>query len=287
MDVKSCLQNKVVIVRPVAENNAMHIPEGKNGHVRFEGSYCTYCAPLTANNTIKEVLTQEEREYLENLMDSSRPKGWLSAYARKENAWSGNRGFKVELGNDEVVLELSNPVDFIKWKILLSNTEDISPTFENRLDKQYLFYIENKEEMDKNKSELIDSKIKASNLFSEISKSKDKTIECLMVIYSGDTKFVPDEMPDHTAKATLFNFVDSNPKKFIEIVEDVDFKVKGVLYRAMRRGVINRNGYTYNLGMGDGRQVGNGIAEVIAYIKDLSTNNSKQEEYIKFKAALK
>jgi len=284
----SCLRNEIVIVKLIEENHAMHIPKGKNGHLKFEGSFSTYDAPLTKHNTIAEVLSKEEREELEGLLDSSRPKGWLSPYVQsKLNAWKGNNRFKIELGLNPIELDLSNYIDFIKYKILLANKKDIASSFETRLDAKYVYYIENKESADKNKVALIDSKIKASVLFSELAKSDVSILNALMVIYKGDTKKVPTGMNSNTAKATLFNYAEAYPVQFIDTIEADDYKTKAILYKALRRGIINRNGFDYNLGMGDGRLIGNGISEVLEYIKDLSTNNGKQDEYMKFKAALK
>jgi len=285
---KSCLINKIVVVRLVSENHAMHIPEGKSGYLKHDGTYTTYDTPLTSSNTLANVLNDDEREFLESKLDSSRPKGWMSPYIQSNlNVWKGKHKHKVELSNEPLELHLSNPIDFIKYKILLTNKNDIASSFETRLDKKYLYYLEDKEDADKNKVEFISIKIKAHEVFSELSKSHDKIINALMVIYRGSESNVPNDMTENTAKTTLFNYVEGNPKQFIATLEDEEFKLKYILYRAIRRGVIYRNKHEYNLGMGDGRLVGKGISEVLAYIKSLSTDDRKQEEYIKFKAALK
>jgi hypothetical protein len=285
---ESCLKDEIIIVRLVEENHSMHIPKGKNGHLKFEGSFTNYDVPLTKHGTLADVLTKNEREFLEGFLDSSRPKGWMSVYVQDaQNVWKGRNRYKVELGLEGIDLDMNNPMDFIKHAILKANTNDIAPSYDKRNDRQYIYYMENKKKEDEGKVALIDVKIKASNLFAEISKSKAKTINVLMVVFRGDINKVPNEMTENTAKATLFNYVDTNPVAFIDAVEDIDYSAKAMLYKAMRRGVINRSGFDYNLGMGDGRLIGKGMLETLDYIKSLSTDNNKQDEFIKFKAALK
>ena len=285
--MESCLSNKKIIIKVKEEDHAMHIPKGKNGHIKFEGTTNEYPARVNRNNEVETVLTDKEQVYLENRIDATRPKGWLSPYKSKDNAWVGKRGYKVKLGLEPTVLDLSNPIDYIKYKIALQWKSVIAKSFEERLNKQYTFYMEDKEQEEANKSEEVDVKIKASTIFAEVSKSQTKLIESLMVVFQGSLKDVPDGMTLNTAKAALYNYLEKYPRGFIELMEDNEFELKAILYKALRRGVINRDKYTYNLGMGDGRRIGEGIREALDYIKDLRTNNGKQEEFMKFKAALK
>jgi len=283
----SCLRNETIVIRPVEENPAMHIPKGKNGHVRFEGSFTTYDAPMSKHGSgVVSVLTDDERIELEKLLDASRPKGWLSGYAR-DNAWTGRNRYKIELGLEEVELNLMDPVQFIKYRILLANTQDIAPSFEQRTDKAYMFYMENKETIDKGKLEKVSLKIEAGNKFAELVKSEDKLMDALMVIFRGDISKVPNSMTSNTAQVALYNYIDTKPREFLDSLKDVEYGNKVLFYKAIRRGVITRNGFEYNLGMGDGRLIGNGMAEALKFIEDMKTNNSKQEQFMKFQAALK
>jgi len=285
---KSCLRNEIITVRMVEEHHAMNIPKGKNGYLKYDGSFTIYDAPVTLNNTVFEVLTSEEREFLEEFIDSTRPKGWMSPHVQsKLNVWKGKSRYKVELTKEGIDLNLNNPIEFIKYKLLIANSGDIAPSYETRLDKRYIYYIENKEVADETKVKAIEVRIKASELFGKISQSEAKLMRVLRVMFKGDTRRVPKGMTSNSAKALLFDAIEKSPTNFISIVEDTEFENKAVLYKALERGVINRNGFDYNLGMGDGRLIGNGINEVLEYIKKLKTDNSKQDEYLKFKAALK
>ncbi len=285
---KSCLLNKVVTVRMVEEHHAMNIPKDKNGYLKYDGSFTTYDAPITGNNTVFEVLSRTEREYLESFLDSSRPKGWMSPHVQpKLNVWKGKNRYKVELTKEGIDLDLSQPIEFIKYKILLANKRDIAPSFDARLNKKYVYYMEDKEVADEARVKTIETKIKASEAFGKLAQSEVKLFKTLRVIFKGDTKRVPKDMNLNSAKTLLYNFIDKTPARFIEIIEDVDFDNKAILYKAMERGVINRNGFEYNLGMGDGRLIGESIGEVLEYINKLKSDNSKQDEFLRFKAALK
>jgi len=285
--MKSCLRNETIVIRPVEENPAMHIPKGKNGHIRFEGSFTTYDAPMAKHGKgVMPVLTADEQEYLESILDSSRGKGWLSSYA-ENSAWTGRSRYKIELGLDEVELRLFDPVEFIQYKILLSNRNDIAPSYESRQDRQYMFYMESKESLDKGKLEKVTYKIEAGQVFAEIAKSNDKLIDTMLVVFRGDYSKVPKGMTANSAKVTLYNYIERDPQGFLDIVRGSEFDVKVQFYKARRRGYIQRNGYDYNLGMGDGRLIGKNMAEVLDYIRDLATNESKEEQYLKFQAALK
>ena len=114
------LKNKTVIVRFLPKEGSIT----DKHHVLFGGmaetAVKTFTVPVIAStNTLKNVLTNDEKAYFENLLGVN-----LSVHNKKDNYWEN---FKVRLIKSDNYLDLSNPEDYIKYKVLLANSNFICP----------------------------------------------------------------------------------------------------------------------------------------------------------------
>lgn len=278
----SCLKNEIVLVKAVEENVATWVEKGKDGYLRLENTEVVYDAPLTSSG-ISQVLSEVERKELEHLMDSTRKQGWLSSYKREENVWRGKNRYKVIIPPAGISLALNKPIEFIKYKILLANTDDIAPSFETRLDRAYLFYMDFKSVMDRTKASRVDTKIEVAKYLSKLMSDDSKLRDVLLVLHRGDTRIIPKKVDLEAMKALLSDYVDKKTKVFLEIVKDPELKYKIMFYRGLENGVFVRNRGEYRWEHSGGKLIGNSIAEVIDFIKGLESNTDAQADYMTFK----
>ena len=106
-----------------------------------ENATKTFVVPLTSSNGFTPILTEDERTYLEDLMGLER--NTMSFYKKEHNYWDCSE----ENGDNIVVLtkgdnyfDLSNPDDYIKYKILLANKNHIAPSLAELQDRPRATY---------------------------------------------------------------------------------------------------------------------------------------------------
>ena len=109
----SCLKNEKVTIKFVPrEGGLVNDPK----HILYGGlgvnSKRRFVVPVLQSGTYVNVLTNSEKDYLEYVMGL--PENSMSVYPKKDNFWS-NRG--ITLTKEKYTLDLSDPDDYIKYKI--------------------------------------------------------------------------------------------------------------------------------------------------------------------------
>jgi len=88
-----------------------------------------YSLPILASSGLyKNPLTTDEKNYLESILDID-----LSIYKKNDNFWddsNGNGISQVVLTKNDNILDLSKPSDYLKYKILLANSNTICPSLQ-------------------------------------------------------------------------------------------------------------------------------------------------------------
>lgn len=276
----SIFKNDIIVVDLVKENKSSWVPEGKNGSLRLEGTTVQLDVPLTERG-VMQILSKEEQDVLEQSLDPTRPKGWLSPYAR-DNAWTGKNRFKVELGERPVEFNMNNPKDYIMVKILEANSQEVAPSYSERTDRKYKYFMDKKESIDEEANAKYAIKFKAMDIVSKLGKDNYRMENLLLVLNRGSRVTIGKQPSSGFLQRSLMEFADTNSKKLVETYEDENYEYKVYYFRAIDNGTIVRNGFEHKLGWGDNRHVGSGDSEVIDFIKNLKTDTDKQEEWQKF-----
>lgn len=117
------LREETVIVRFIpkdgTEQNKQHILYGGMA----ENAIRVFTVPIIGSTgSLKNVLTNEEKVFFENALGIN-----LSVHNKKDNYWEN---FKVRLTKNDNFLDLSNVEDYLKYKVLLANTQFICPSLE-------------------------------------------------------------------------------------------------------------------------------------------------------------
>ena len=122
----NCLRNERVIVRYVPKEsgivtNPKHILYGGMA----ENAVKYFTVPQLESGKLVNILTDDEKEFLEDIMGLEF--NALSIYKKENNYWSNKQ---VRLLKQDNILDLSDPEQYIKYKILLANKDEIAPSLQ-------------------------------------------------------------------------------------------------------------------------------------------------------------
>ena len=265
------LPNKKVSVKLVEKTRSGFL-KNSDGNTIWSGCKRTYQAPTNQFDRIIQLLNKDEQEYLEKEMGLET--GSLAPGARKNNFW---REFKVTLDKKGKMLDLSDPEDFLSWKVLqASNTVANSKEGINVMIHD--FYMVTEEEERESDNRLAERYEKASHLFTKINKSDKKMISVLRLL---GKRGIPAEASTKWLKAELVKVIEQKEKikgipsmdDFIKVAEDPNFDTKVFLLDAIELGEVHIEGTTYKLRAGD--VIGYDQEQAISFINDPKNQNVK------------
>lgn len=245
----NCLRNERIIVRFVPkQSNRITNPR----HVLYGGMAETairvFVVPRLSSGKFVNVLTNDEKDYLEHIMGLE-PNA-LSIHKRDHNFWSDSNPegiSKVILKKQDNFLNLNDPSDYIKYKILLANKDFIAPsldTLESRPKATYQYVLIG--EGDETKS----AKSTMSNTmmcYKEYGKIEDNKDYLLLIIETMDGRPLAASSKLEFLQTKINDLIQSNPKKFLSVVTDKMLPTKVLIKKGVAAGIITRRGDFYYL----------------------------------------
>ena len=254
-NIVNCLRNEKVTVRFVPSQSAM---VHQAGHVLDGGmadsAVRTYVVPRLKSGIYKNVLTNEEKECLEEVMQLE-PNA-LSIHKKTHNFWddSNEQGVnKVVLHKHDNIFDLSNPVDYIKVKILLANNDLIAPSLEElqeRPQATYQFVIIREQEEARHDAGGISVMQKCFAEYGKIENDAD-TLRTIIEIFTKRPTSANTKLP--AIQKEIFNCIQKDDKKFLKIVTDPMLRFKTIIVMAAEAGIIAKKNDGYYYLMEDGR----------------------------------
>jgi len=236
------LPNETVEIRHIERPTGM-IADPK--HVAYgglmDGSTITLPANKLRNGKYTNVLTKEEKEFLENELHL--PENGLSIYAKEDvNYW---KTVKMVLSKHSLILDLSDPEDYIKYKQLLSYDDMIAPSLkdiEGDRDKlSYKFVVVRLGDEARIKLSKLDVTKAAYKFLGKIEDNREAMIDVLAIM---DKKVSLDTSMD-TLKSQVGLLVTDKPKEFVKVLRDPSYNTRVLLHRAMRSGYVIKKGNFY------------------------------------------
>ena len=240
----NCLSKRKVLVKYIIKPSA-YITDPK--HLLYGGLSrdCTrtYCVPVLASTgTYVNVLTDAEKAFLEDFLGLG--ENALSVYRKVDNFWDN---IKITLGRDNTILDLSDPMDYIKWKVLLANKNAIAPSIrymEDHPRETYRFVLIDENEVDKDEmkgvEELTEAMLKLGNCMND----KDKLM-LLLEFMSG--KPVSSQASKEKIVVSLSKLVKDNPRIFLGFINDPLLDTKILIRRCAEEKLISRRSNLYYL----------------------------------------
>lgn len=192
--------------------------------------------PLKRTGGIANVLTKEEKDYLEqdDVLGLN-----LSVYANKD-FWEQRY---VELRKGDTILDLSDPMEYINYKILLHNKDYICPNLEDVNKKlTYWFVLVDEGEENKLNRKSFNYKKKAFKLYSKIEDDKHILRGIIKFI---DRKAISEGTSIDWLQSRIEQIIDKTPEKFVSFLEDSNYETKILLSNAEDAGIVVQQNKRY------------------------------------------
>lgn len=238
----SCLRNEKIVVKFVPREGGLVTDPN---HVLYGGlgvnSKRKFVTPQYESGTYYNVLTNEEKTFLEYAMGMS--DNALSIYRKENNYWANNG---VTLGKEKTTLNLANPEEYIKYKILLANKDFICTSEEelkNRRKATYQFVLVRETEELENSLDSLNTSAKAYMLYGTL---KDD-LEKLALIIENITGKIVSSKSLKSVQSNVDDCIKKYPKKFIEEAENPYLDTKLLIKKSIEIGTIRKRGSYYYL----------------------------------------
>ena len=235
----SCLRNEIITVKYIPKESGM-VTNPK--HIFYGGmaetATRTFTVPiLESSRTFVNVLTNQEKTFLEEIMGLE-PNA-LSIYLKNNNYWDN---YSVRLTKNDKYLNLSDPDDYIKYKVLLANKDFICPSLATLSDNpratyQFVLIAEKEESKESNKK--LNSTMKAYELMGKLKENKRilklivETIDGRPISSSSEIEFI---------QGKAYDLITANAKLFVQVAEDPYLSTKVLISDCVENGLIRKRG---------------------------------------------
>lgn len=281
-EVVSCLRNERIIVRHVPRASGM-VSNPK--HVLYggmaEGSKKTFTVPRLTSGTFVNVLTKAEKAFLEDIMGLEYDA--LSVYKKVNNFWddSNSEGIsKVTLLKQDNYLNLADPEDYIRYKILLANKDYIAPSLQVLQDQPkvtYQFVIIAEGEETKSAKQNMSATMQC---YKEYGKIEDDFNKLRVIVETIDGRPTAPNVKLEFLQAKVNDLIQANSKLFLKVISDQLLDAKVLIKRSIEAGLIFKRGDFHYL-RSDGNPLCEANEEPTLNIAARYLNSPKHQE-IKF-----
>ena len=245
----SCLRNERIVVRHVPKltgmwgNNPKHILAGGMA----EGAVRTFVVPRLSSGMFVNILTDKEKIFLEEIMGLEY--NALSIYKKIDNFWddSNENGInKVRLSKQDNYFNLSDPEDYIRYKILLANKDYIAPSLQALQDTPkatYQYVIISEGEETKTAKDNMSATMRCYKEFGKIEDDFD-TLRVIIETIDGRPTSKTAKLEFLQTKAN--ELIQNDSKIFLKVINDPMLSTKVLIKKAIEAGLVsNRGNYLY------------------------------------------
>lgn len=212
-----------------------------------ENAVRIFTVPRLSSGMFVNVLTDKEKAYLEEAMGLEY--NALSVYKKVNNFWddSNDSGIsKVRLTKLDNYLNLADPEDYIRYKILLANKDYIAPSLEALQDSPkatYQFVIISEGDETRMAKDNMSSTMKCYKEYGKIENDVD-TLRVLIEAIDGRPTSPGSQLEFLQTKAN--NLIQADSKLFLKTITDPLLKTKVLIKKSIEAGLIsNRGNFLY------------------------------------------
>lgn len=249
-ELVNCLRNERVIVRFVPRPSAM-VQNPK--HILYGGMAETatrsFVVPKYASTGLyKNVLTDSEKAFLEYKLGLEH--NALSIYKKENNFWddSNESGVgRVVLHKQDNYFDLSNPMDYIKVKVLLANKNEIAPSLQALMENPkatYQFVVISENAEAKVSMSAMDIRKKCWMEYGKIEDDYD-TLRVLVELLKG--RPISSKTKIDALQKEIGDLMDAQPRMFLTAVTDNLLPTKVLIKKAVEAGLIGKRNDAYYL----------------------------------------
>lgn len=245
----SCLRNERVIVRFVPRPSYM-VQNPK--HILYGGlaetATMTFVVPRLSTGMYKNILTDTEKTFLEHVMGLEY--NALSIYKKQDNFWddSNDSGIgKVILHKQDNFLDLSNPEDYIRYKILLANKDFIAGSLhelEDHPKATYRFVIISEDA----ESKMVTNRMSVTmQCYKEYGKIEDDVDTLRVIIELLEGRPTSSKVKLDFLQSKVNDYIQAKPKLFLSTIKDQLLPTKVLIKKSVEAGLIGKKNDCYFL----------------------------------------
>lgn len=275
----NCLRRERVVIRHVPRpSNMVQNPK----HILYggmaENATRTFVVPRLSSGRYVNVLTDDEKDFLEVALGLD--KNSLSIYRKENNFWDDgnpNGVSRVVLKKQDNYLNLADPEDYIRYKILLANKDFIAPSLkalEDHPKATYQFVIIEEGE------EVRSAKASMSNMmkcYKEYGKIEDDVFTLRVIVETLDGRMTAPNVKLEYLQTKINDLIQSNPKRFLAVITDRMLSSKVLIKKCVEAGHISKRGDYYYL-RSDGTPLCEDKEEPTLSIASKYINNPKHQD---------
>lgn len=238
----NCLRNERVIVKHVPKETGI-VRDPK--HILYggmaEGAVRWLTVPRLTSGMYVNVLTNAEKACLEEVMGLEY--NALSIYNKVDNFWDN---YQVRLTKQDNFLNLADPDDYIKYKVLLANKDLIAPSLQDLEDHPkatYQFVIIHENEESQASKKKMNATMQAYMEFGKIQENADilrtiiETIDGRPTSKNSKIEFLQEKVG---------KLIQADARLFVRVATDPLLSTKVLIKKAIEGGLIsNRGGMLY------------------------------------------
>lgn len=244
----NCLRNERVVVRHIPKVSSL-VTNPK--HILYGGMAETatkiFTVPRLSSGMYVNVLTDNEKAFLENIMRLE--VNALSIYKKVDNFWddTNEKGLsKVRLSKQDNYLNLADPEDYIRYKILLANKDFIAPSLEALQDRpkaSYQFVIISEGDEVKNAKVNMSTTMKC---YKEYGKVENDVDVLRLIIETIDGRPIASTSKLEFLQTKANDLIQADSKLFLKVVTDPLLSTKVLIKKSIEAGNIScRGNYLY------------------------------------------
>lgn len=243
-EVMSCLRNEQIIVRYLPRATYM-VQNPK--HVLYGGlalgAFRDFVVPIyPSNGAYKNVLTNDEKRFLEEYMGLE--EGALSIHKKTDNFWNN---FSVRLTKEDTILNLADPMDYIKYKVLLCNSLYVASSLaelEDNPKATYQFVLIKENEESASNMKKLNYSMESYMLLGQF-KNDLNTLRVLLELLEG--RPISQKISEDACMAKLQTHIQENAKLFVKTATDKLLPAKVLIKRCVEEKFIAKRGNYYYL----------------------------------------
>lgn len=256
----NCLRKEKIIVRYVPRQSRMvtnpkHILYGGMA----ENAKRTFVVPRLSSGRYVNVLTDDEKDFLEDIMGLE--VNALSIYNKTNNFWDDSNDVgisKVTLTKQDNYLDLSDPEDYIRYKILLANKDLIAPSvkvLEDYPKATYQFVIISEGDETKAAKKGMTTIMQCYALYGKL-EDDFNALRVIVETITGVT--IHPNTKKEFLQTKVNDLIQSNSKMFLKVASDPLLQTKVLIKRCIEGGLIAHRGNQYYIKDGNVPMCDNG-----------------------------
>lgn len=279
---KGYLSRKKVYLKPVPRKGKMVNDPAHSAYFMYEGAFVSFVLPTERKRKIlvNPFKSTEEKEFFEKELDID-----LNPYKKENNFWST---FRVKFQKDPtsmhtgVELDLSDPVDNLRWRVL-NFCPEVAPSWDERLSRPtYRFALVDESYEENKASQDMDEIEEMFSFYGEIKNSLLKMRNFLDVYFmeTRQLKEAPLDADKSFLQKEIKNAMDEDKKSFLRVIQDEDYEMKLFIVKCIRAGAIEKKGVNRYDVVGD--VAGYKLPQLVNYLKKLK--ETTDDVYLRLEA---